>query len=74
MTLNPLTVVWPNGNGATVSSRWAKYVFLFRSSCFFSCSCSCCCSSAYLSPLSCSSSSLPPSFSSPFFPILTYHP
>ncbi|KAK4129824.1 iron reductase domain protein [Parathielavia appendiculata] len=23
MTLNPLTVVWPNGNGATVSSRWA---------------------------------------------------
>ncbi|KAL2195530.1 hypothetical protein P885DRAFT_78973 [Corynascus similis CBS 632.67] len=23
MTLNPLAVVWPNGNGATVSSRWA---------------------------------------------------
>jgi len=23
MTLNPLTVVWPNGQGATVSSRWA---------------------------------------------------
>jgi hypothetical protein len=26
MTLNPLTVIWPNGNGATVSSRWAKCV------------------------------------------------
>ncbi len=26
MTLNPLTVMWPNGNGATVSSRWAKCV------------------------------------------------
>ncbi|KAK3309371.1 uncharacterized protein B0T15DRAFT_497670 [Chaetomium strumarium] len=24
MTLNPLTVVWPNGNSATVSSRWAN--------------------------------------------------
>jgi hypothetical protein len=25
MTLNPLTVAWPNGdNGATVSSRWSK--------------------------------------------------
>ncbi|KAK3335256.1 hypothetical protein B0T19DRAFT_470556 [Cercophora scortea] len=23
MTLNPLTVAWPNGNKATVSSRWA---------------------------------------------------
>ncbi|KAH6853123.1 hypothetical protein B0I37DRAFT_348609 [Chaetomium sp. MPI-CAGE-AT-0009] len=23
MTLNPLTVVWPNGEGATVSSRWS---------------------------------------------------
>jgi hypothetical protein len=31
MTLNPLTVVWPNGNGATVSSRWATCVFLFGS-------------------------------------------
>ena len=29
MTLNPLTVVWPNGNGATVSSRWATCVFSF---------------------------------------------
>jgi hypothetical protein len=27
MTLNPLTVAWPNGNNATVSSRWATYVF-----------------------------------------------
>lgn len=26
MTSNPLTVVWPNGNSATVSSRWATYV------------------------------------------------
>lgn len=28
MTLNPLTVVWPNGNAgkATVSSRWSSYV------------------------------------------------
>ncbi|KAH6633857.1 hypothetical protein B0J18DRAFT_452733 [Chaetomium sp. MPI-SDFR-AT-0129] len=24
MTSNPLTVVWPNGNSATVSSRWAS--------------------------------------------------
>jgi hypothetical protein len=23
MTNNPLTIAWPNGNGATVSSRWA---------------------------------------------------
>lgn len=29
MTLNPLTVVWPNGNGATVSSRWSAYVSSF---------------------------------------------
>ena len=28
MTLNPLTVLWPNGNSATVSSRWATYVVL----------------------------------------------
>ena len=26
MTGNPLTVAWPNGNNATVSSRWATYV------------------------------------------------
>ena len=26
MTLNPLTVAWPNGNKATVSSRWSSYV------------------------------------------------
>jgi hypothetical protein len=32
MTLNPLTVVWPNGNGATVSSRWATYVLFFLTS------------------------------------------
>ncbi len=25
MTANPLTVAWPNGNGAVVSSRWATY-------------------------------------------------
>ena len=30
MTLNPLTVVWPNGQGATVSSRWSTYVLSFH--------------------------------------------
>ncbi len=34
MTLNPLTVLWPNGNGATVSSRWATYVNLMSYSRF----------------------------------------
>lgn len=24
MTLNPLSVAWPNGNSATISSRWAS--------------------------------------------------
>lgn len=27
MTLNPLTVVWPNGNNVMVSSRWARSVY-----------------------------------------------
>ena len=28
MANNPLTVVWPNGDGAVISSRWATYVLL----------------------------------------------
>jgi hypothetical protein len=36
MTGNPLTVTWPNGNNATVSSRWSTYSPPFPQASMFS--------------------------------------